>query len=60
MIKNVEKKSIEDILVVTRFLEVFVEDLPRLPLVREVEFGIDLEPSVALCKRLRIGWYYLS
>ncbi|GJU85541.1 hypothetical protein Tco_1293087 [Tanacetum coccineum] len=37
--------------VVKEFLEVFPEDLPGLPLVREVEFQIDLIPGAALVAR---------
>ncbi|GJW68651.1 putative reverse transcriptase domain-containing protein [Tanacetum coccineum] len=46
MAKVMEKKSddkrLEDILVVREFSEVFPEDLPGLPLVRQVEFQINL------------------
>ena len=34
--------------VVCEFSDVFPEDLPRLPLYRDVEFTIELEPSIAL------------
>nr|GEZ50421.1 reverse transcriptase domain-containing protein [Tanacetum cinerariifolium] len=37
-----DEKRLEDIPVVREFLEVFPEDLPGLPLVRQVEFQIDL------------------
>ena len=33
--------------VVCEFLDVFPKDLPRLPLDRDVEFSIELEPSTA-------------
>ena len=33
--------------VVCDFLDVFPEDLPRLPMDREVEFSIELEPGTA-------------
>ena len=33
--------------VVCEFLDVFLEDLPGLPLDREVEFSIELEPGTA-------------
>ncbi|GKA34002.1 reverse transcriptase domain-containing protein [Tanacetum coccineum] len=50
-----EKKSdeirLEDIPVVREFLEVFLEDLPGLPSVRQVEFQIDLMPGTALVDR---------
>ncbi|GJS25711.1 hypothetical protein Tco_0454343 [Tanacetum coccineum] len=42
MEKNSNEKRLEDILVVREFPEVFLEDLPGLPLVRQVEFQIDL------------------
>ncbi|GKB61647.1 putative reverse transcriptase domain-containing protein [Tanacetum coccineum] len=44
--KSAEKR-LEDISVVREFLEVFPEDLPGLPPVRQVEFQIDLIPRVA-------------
>ncbi|GJW28935.1 hypothetical protein Tco_0045810 [Tanacetum coccineum] len=40
-----DEKRLEDILVVREFPEVFPEDLPGLPLVRQVEFQIDLIPG---------------
>ncbi|XP_070057850.1 uncharacterized protein [Nicotiana tomentosiformis] len=40
-----ETVSIENILVVREFSDVFLEDLPGLPLVREIDFGIDLPPD---------------
>jgi hypothetical protein len=39
--------EIQDILVVCEFLDVFHEDLPGLPLERDVEFVIELKPSTA-------------
>ncbi|GJT37084.1 reverse transcriptase domain-containing protein [Tanacetum coccineum] len=45
MEKKSDKKRLEDILVVREFLEVFPEDLPGLPPVRQVEFQIDLIPG---------------
>ncbi|GJX68410.1 putative nucleotidyltransferase, ribonuclease H [Tanacetum coccineum] len=42
MEKKSNKKRMEDIPVVREFLEVFPEDLPGLPPVRQVEFQIDL------------------
>ncbi|GJU34226.1 reverse transcriptase domain-containing protein [Tanacetum coccineum] len=46
MKKKSDEKRLEDIPVVREFLEVFPEDLPGLPLVRQVEFQIDLIPGV--------------
>ena len=40
------KLKVEDIPVVIKFPDVFSEDLPGLPLDREVEFIIDLVPSI--------------
>ncbi|KAD7478389.1 hypothetical protein E3N88_01525 [Mikania micrantha] len=40
--KPVAEKKIEDIPVVCEFPEVFPEDLPGLPPIRQVEFRIDL------------------
>ncbi|GJX61142.1 putative reverse transcriptase domain-containing protein [Tanacetum coccineum] len=42
MEKKSDDKRLEDIPVVREFPEVFLEDLPGLPLVRQVEFQIDL------------------
>ncbi|GJR73797.1 putative nucleotidyltransferase, ribonuclease H [Tanacetum coccineum] len=45
MEKKSDEKRLEDIPVVKEFLEVFPEDLPGLPPVRQVEFQIDLIPG---------------
>ncbi|GJT36817.1 putative reverse transcriptase domain-containing protein [Tanacetum coccineum] len=42
-----EEKRLEDVSIVREFLEVFPEDLPGLPLARQVEFQIDLFPGSA-------------
>nr|GEW46790.1 hypothetical protein [Tanacetum cinerariifolium] len=42
-----EEKRLEDVPIIQEFLEVFPEDLPRLPHARQVEFQIDLVPGVA-------------
>ncbi|GJX47021.1 reverse transcriptase domain-containing protein [Tanacetum coccineum] len=47
MEKKSDEKRLEDITVVREFLEVFPEDLPGLPPVRQVEFQIDLIPEAA-------------
>ncbi|GKD06746.1 putative reverse transcriptase domain-containing protein [Tanacetum coccineum] len=47
MKKKPDKKRLEDIPVVREFPEVFPEDLPGLPPVRQVEFQIDLIPGAA-------------
>ncbi|GKE75801.1 putative reverse transcriptase domain-containing protein, partial [Tanacetum coccineum] len=46
MEKKLDVKRLEDIPVVREFPEVFLEDLPGLPPVRQVEFQIDLIPGV--------------
>ncbi|GKB40014.1 putative reverse transcriptase domain-containing protein [Tanacetum coccineum] len=52
MEKKTDEKRLEDIPVVREFPEVFPEDLPNLPPVRQVEFQIDLIPRAApkLCE----------
>nr|GEV74318.1 reverse transcriptase domain-containing protein [Tanacetum cinerariifolium] len=47
MEKKSEDKRLEDIPVVREFPDVFPEDLPGLPPVRQVEFPIDLIPGAA-------------
>ncbi|GKB35346.1 hypothetical protein Tco_0880288 [Tanacetum coccineum] len=42
-----EKKRLEDVPIVRNFPEVFPEDLPGLPPIRQVEFQIDLIPGAA-------------
>ncbi|GJY43856.1 putative reverse transcriptase domain-containing protein [Tanacetum coccineum] len=45
--KKSDEKQLEDIPVVRKFPKVFPEGLPGLPLVRQVEFQIDLIPGAA-------------
>ncbi|XP_070005896.1 uncharacterized protein [Nicotiana sylvestris] len=40
-----ETISIENVPVVREFSDVYLEELPRLPLVREIDFGIDFLPD---------------
>ncbi|GJT03652.1 putative reverse transcriptase domain-containing protein [Tanacetum coccineum] len=47
MEKKSDKKRLKDIPVVRKFPEVFLEDLPGLPPVHQVEFQIDLIPGAA-------------
>ncbi|GJX53795.1 putative reverse transcriptase domain-containing protein [Tanacetum coccineum] len=44
---KLEVKRVEDVPIVRDFLEVFTEDLPGLPLTRQVKFQIDLVPGAA-------------
>ncbi|GJY10079.1 reverse transcriptase domain-containing protein, partial [Tanacetum coccineum] len=46
-----KEKQLEDIPIVREFLEVFLEDLPRLPPARQVEFQIDLVPGLTAAER---------
>src|SRR5687767_2565615 len=43
--ENSETPTIESLLVVNEFLDVFPDDLPGIPLEREIKFGIDLLPD---------------
>ncbi|GKA56654.1 reverse transcriptase domain-containing protein [Tanacetum coccineum] len=47
MEKKSDERRLEDILVVREFPEILPKDLPGLPLVRQVEFQIDLIPREA-------------
>ena len=42
------KVTLESVIVVREFLDIFLEDLLGLPLDRELEFCIDLLPEIAL------------
>ena len=42
-----EVLKLDDIPVVREFLDVFPEDLPRIPIDREIEFSIDLLPRTS-------------
>ncbi|GKD28872.1 putative reverse transcriptase domain-containing protein [Tanacetum coccineum] len=52
MEKKSDEKRLEDIPVVREFPEVFPEDLPGLPPVRQVEFQIDLIPGTTPVARV--------
>ena len=47
--------NLTSIPMVCEFLDVFPEDLPRLPLDREVEFSIELEPGTTPISRHPLG-----
>nr|GEV22069.1 putative reverse transcriptase domain-containing protein [Tanacetum cinerariifolium] len=53
--KKSEDKLLENIPVVREFPDVFPEDLPGLPSIRQVEFQIDLIPGAALVARAPYG-----
>ena len=44
-------KEVKDIPIVREFPDVFLDDLPSLPLDRDVEFVIELKPSTALVSK---------
>ncbi|GJV20027.1 putative reverse transcriptase domain-containing protein [Tanacetum coccineum] len=46
-VSRLKEKGLEDVPVIYDFPEVFPEELPGLPSLRQVEFQIDLEPGVA-------------
>ncbi|GJX62048.1 reverse transcriptase domain-containing protein [Tanacetum coccineum] len=48
---KLEEKQLEDVPIVRDFLEVFTEDLPGLPPMRQIEFQIDLVPGAASVAR---------
>jgi hypothetical protein len=52
--------EIQDILVVCEFLDVFPEDLPRLPPERDVEFVIELKPDRLLFLEDRTGCHQMN
>ena len=41
-----EAPKIKDIIVVNEFLDIFPDELPGLPLDREIEFAMDLAPGI--------------
>nr|GFC56636.1 RVP_2 domain-containing protein [Tanacetum cinerariifolium] len=43
---SLESLNIENLFVVREFVDVFPDELPGLPLAREIEFGIELIPGV--------------
>nr|GFB43390.1 hypothetical protein [Tanacetum cinerariifolium] len=45
MEKKSDEKRLEDIPVVKEFLDIFPEDLPSLPLVRQVDQGLHIDPD---------------
>ncbi|GKF31981.1 hypothetical protein Tco_0101779 [Tanacetum coccineum] len=51
MEKKLDEKRLENIPVVREFPEVFPEDLPGLPCVRQVKFQINLIPGATLVAR---------
>jgi hypothetical protein len=46
-IYTVDAKSLEEIPVVHEYLDVFPDDLPRMPPDRAIEFKIELQPGTA-------------
>ena len=52
MVCNIQATTIEEVPVVCEYPDVFLEDLPRMPPDRDLEFVIDLIPeTAAIAKR---------
>jgi hypothetical protein len=45
---HVAELKLEDIHVIREFLDIFPDDLPGMPLEREIEFKIELQPGTTL------------
>jgi hypothetical protein len=56
MINQVEEKSLEDIRVVREYPDVLSEELPGMPLDRDIEFSIELKPGTTPISKRHIGW----
>nr|GEY52838.1 putative reverse transcriptase domain-containing protein [Tanacetum cinerariifolium] len=58
---KLKEKRLEDVQTVRDFLEVFPEDLPGLPTIRQIEFQIDLVPGSSVYSKieLRFGYHQL-
>jgi hypothetical protein len=46
-LNSLKEAKLEDIPVVNEFMDVFSQELPGMPLDREIEFTIDLKPGTA-------------
>ena len=55
-----EVLKLDDIPVVREFPDVFPEDLPGIPIDREIEFSIDLLLELLLYRKHHIGWHPLN
>ena len=55
-----EVLKLDDIPVVREFPNVFLEDLPGIPIDREIEFSIDLSLELLLYRKHHIGWHQLN
>ncbi|GJR47656.1 putative reverse transcriptase domain-containing protein [Tanacetum coccineum] len=55
-----EDKRLEDVPIVREFPEVFPEDFPRLPPMRQVEFQIDLVPGAAPSEKAEAAFQLLK
>ena len=52
--------DVKNIPVVSEFPDVFPEELPGIPLEREVDLSIEIVPGTTLCLGHLIGWIQLS
>ena len=55
-----EVLKLDDISVVREFPDVFPEDLPRIPIDREIEFSIDLLTGTSPILKAHIRWHPLN
>jgi hypothetical protein len=55
LLNQVQGTSLDEIRVVQEYPNVFLEDLPSMPLDRDIEFIIDLLPGTSLSLRGHIG-----
>ena len=55
-----EVLKLDDIPVVREFPDVFLEDLPRIPIDREIEFSIDLLTGTSPILKAHIRWHPLN
>jgi hypothetical protein len=47
MVFSMEAKSLEEVLIVNEYLDIFLEELPGIPPDRDIEFVIDLVPETS-------------
>jgi hypothetical protein len=51
MVNQLEEKSLEHIIIVCEYPDVFLEDLPGMPPDHDIEFSIELLPGTALISK---------
>ena len=58
-VEETKEKNASGVPLVKEFLDIFPEDLSRLPLDREIEFTIDLVPSIKMIS-IPINYIYFG